>query len=616
MRILPGAAVLACGLAVAAAALARPADGKPPADPAAVARLVKQLGSDSFEEREQASRDLEKLGPAALDALRAAVKDGEPEVQLRAQALLRKAEDKEQAARRQAEAARILAPKMVRLSFKQTPLPDALADFVKQSGYALHLHDPDGKLAGKKVTLDTGEVAFWEAFDRFCAAAGLVEAGSRDLFSRPGAAGAAGAAGEVEIPVLPAQPRPRRQPGVNLVPQPLPPPPVPDIPAPPPAPAAPGALAVAVAVAQPAAAVQPAPPAAAAAAAAAVPIVATPGTFVLTAGTPPALPTCYAGAARIRALPARDVPLPASAAGEAVLPLEVRLEPRAQLQAVAAVRITRALDDQGQKLDQLADPNPDAAPAAAPAAAPGVIVVPLQPAAAVPGPAGSAQVVPVRLKKGPREAKTLKELTGTLTLQVVLPPEPVITVDKVLKAQGETVKGKDGGFIKITELTRTDDSLTVRLEMEPPPGLQAPGAAFRRGGFRMRPFRPFPVPLPAPAPNNFKGGAFQVQVQPLPAQVLPAQAQVQVQIAGNGNVVFAAAGLAGSTSLTLEDDKGQKITPNRTQSSMRVVNGQASYEQVLGFPLLKGQEPARLIWSGSRVPEVEVPFTLKDVPLP
>lgn len=61
------------------------------ADP--VPRLIEQLGSKSFEEREAAVKRLEALGDAALPALREAVKSAtDPEVRRRAQHLVRRLE--------------------------------------------------------------------------------------------------------------------------------------------------------------------------------------------------------------------------------------------------------------------------------------------------------------------------------------------------------------------------------------------------------------------------------------------------------------------------------------------------------------------------------------------
>jgi hypothetical protein len=57
-------------------------------DPAAIAKLVKQLGSSNFSEREKATKDLEAIGFPALDALRTAAKNKDAEVAQRAARLV------------------------------------------------------------------------------------------------------------------------------------------------------------------------------------------------------------------------------------------------------------------------------------------------------------------------------------------------------------------------------------------------------------------------------------------------------------------------------------------------------------------------------------------------
>ena len=76
----------ACGLA---ALLALPAwlAAQPP-DELRVARLIKQLGADSYADRSQANGELEQLGPAAREQLTAAATDPDPEVRLHAKDLL------------------------------------------------------------------------------------------------------------------------------------------------------------------------------------------------------------------------------------------------------------------------------------------------------------------------------------------------------------------------------------------------------------------------------------------------------------------------------------------------------------------------------------------------
>ena len=66
-------------------------------------KLIEQLGSGTYSEREKATRELAAIGEPALEALRKAARSDDPEVRQRAGELLRKIE-------RRAATAHILAP--------------------------------------------------------------------------------------------------------------------------------------------------------------------------------------------------------------------------------------------------------------------------------------------------------------------------------------------------------------------------------------------------------------------------------------------------------------------------------------------------------------------------
>src|SRR5262249_28480172 len=65
----------------------RPACAELP-DSAEIGRLIQQLGSDSFKEREAATKRLGEIGESAASALRHAAKSPDPEVRQRAEGLL------------------------------------------------------------------------------------------------------------------------------------------------------------------------------------------------------------------------------------------------------------------------------------------------------------------------------------------------------------------------------------------------------------------------------------------------------------------------------------------------------------------------------------------------
>jgi hypothetical protein len=149
-----------------------PAVPKPtPEQQKRIDELIKQLGADRFEDREQAQKELVKIGPAALERLRLATKSPEAEIRRRVADLIGQLEDVLKTGKQ-------LAPKKVHLKLKDISVVDAVADLSKQSGYPIQIDGDKAKLAQRKLTLDTGEISFWEAFDQLNQQGGLVEAGN------------------------------------------------------------------------------------------------------------------------------------------------------------------------------------------------------------------------------------------------------------------------------------------------------------------------------------------------------------------------------------------------------------------------------------------------------
>ncbi len=162
--------------------LVSPAVASPPApattDDAKVARLIAELASEDFETRERANKDLLAMGKSALPGLQKAVTSNDPEVRRRAveaaALLIRKQESIE-----------ALQPKRVRLTVRDVTVTAALETFNRQTGASLSL-DPEAlkRVGDRKVTLDTGDVTYWEAFDKLCETAGLIEKGPRQQARR------------------------------------------------------------------------------------------------------------------------------------------------------------------------------------------------------------------------------------------------------------------------------------------------------------------------------------------------------------------------------------------------------------------------------------------------
>lgn len=133
----------------------------PRGDPADAERLAQRLGSPRFSEREAAFKALDALGAAALPALRTAAKSSDAEVRQRAGELLAKLE-------RAADAAEAFAPTKVHLKAADAPLADVVRDLTLQSRVRLQLAREPVDLPVRRVTIDTGEVSFWEALEALC----------------------------------------------------------------------------------------------------------------------------------------------------------------------------------------------------------------------------------------------------------------------------------------------------------------------------------------------------------------------------------------------------------------------------------------------------------------
>src|SRR5262249_39383735 len=148
-----------------------------------ISQLIAQLGSNRFKDREGAAAALNTIGEPALEALRKAVHDRDPEIGRRAEILAN-------CIRKRVETAQILQPKQVHLTFNSIPVTQAAAEFARQSGFGIELREtpahsfsaitgikvhfetdlrqPTLRTLDPRITLDTGETTFWEALDRFC----------------------------------------------------------------------------------------------------------------------------------------------------------------------------------------------------------------------------------------------------------------------------------------------------------------------------------------------------------------------------------------------------------------------------------------------------------------
>jgi hypothetical protein len=591
------------------------------ASPEKISKLIEKMGSSDFEDREEAQKQLDAIGEPALEALKKAMSSEDTEVRRRAEELVKKIE-------KRTESTKVLQPTKIHLVYKDTPVNEALADLRKKTGYNITLHDPDNKLKDRKVTVDTGEVAFWVAFDKFCAAAGLVDAKPEDLMPKvqPGPGG--------PVPPIQIQPVPpiKINPGVRPLPpqkDEAPAPPADEKPTPKPikrgadeglgAEEAPKAEPAQKGVAQPG---QAAPPAQPVPGPIAKPIVRPPvgvvqqpGQIILVDGKAKEQATDYGSAVRVRALEKNDMFGPVGN-DQLVLGLQVSPEPKITWQNLINLTVTKAVDDNDQKLEQIVQPGgPNVFPGGI--GGPGFAPLPIKgrPIGIGFGFAGVHQQLPVYLKKGAKASKSLKELTGVISAQVLAEPKAVITTDDVFKSAKKTFRGGENGSITILEATKADNGqVKVKFEMQYPTDVVPAGGAgaFNGGGFGQGGGGiNIPVPLPVQPAVPPQGFQVQGQVQQIQIQV---QAQPAIQIVvppGGGGF---APGVGGN-GLSAVDDKGNKIPVQVQQQWVKDPNG-ARLEQTAIFQLEKGRDAAKLVFSGSRSVTVEIPFSLKNVTLP
>jgi hypothetical protein len=150
---------LLCLLPIAAQAAGPPPR---PLPPAALTRLVEQLGHRDYRLREQAERELYLQGQAVLPLLRKAVGHKDAEVRRRAMRLLPGLEH-----------AALVSPRRVTLSVTNKPLRVVLEELSKASGYKVMLNGmmmPGGPGAAGEDTHSYQFVntPFWEVVDRIC----------------------------------------------------------------------------------------------------------------------------------------------------------------------------------------------------------------------------------------------------------------------------------------------------------------------------------------------------------------------------------------------------------------------------------------------------------------
>jgi RNA polymerase sigma factor (sigma-70 family) len=308
----------------------------------------------------------------------------------------------------------------------------------------------------------------------------------------------------------------------------------------------------------------------------------------LSDGVPNPVPTFLDGAVRVR--------VPAAADGGAsrpnkdiVMSLEIVPEPKLRWQRTMAIHIDKAIDDQGQELAQSTPQN-----AGAKAEVPVNVVMP-----ALNNGGAQAFTMATRndssnkisLKKGEKKTKVIKELSGKLTAQMLGRPDPVMVVSNVMKSIGKPVE-VDGAKLEILDIGYPEEGkMSIRFALVTP---QAAAPAFA-----LQPRAVAGALRAAPAPPVAAADRRAVEM----AQVLRAGAQGGVT--GVNRQEF-----------SLVDDKGQAFPRIGSSARSEVGPGGVTMQHEYIFDTSKNKsQPSALTYSMRKPVTVEVPFTLKDVPV-
>lgn len=398
------------------------AAAEPPPDASRIDRLISQLGSTKFAEREEASKALDAIGAPALPALKTGANSPDLEVKRRSGTLVKKIETR-------LETERLLAATRVRLNVRDATVPEALQALANASGHTLVLQGPPASYSGRRVTLNAGDTTFWQVLDALCRQGELSEAA-------PAAGAPVQVANLTEMMLLEAL---RREPALRILP---------------PEPGAPnGARRGTAATNSSPTELRTFSPAAA-----------KPGGIpvILSAGGSEAA-TFYAGGVRIRATTAGS--RPTGDKNEALVRLDLAAEPTLQALRVRDVRINRADDEKGQPLSSAAQLPPGVGNANQFIVQSGRLAAPAR--------ALARDQVSIRLQASGSAPRELSELRGTIAAVVQTAPEALITVDDIQKAVGKTITGPAGGSIKVKDVSTNNAQVRIRVELELPTDTEA-----------------------------------------------------------------------------------------------------------------------------------------------
>ena len=538
-----------------------------------ISEMIKALGDSSFKVREKAEKDLGLAGEPALEQLRKERKSEDPEIKRRVEALIKKIET-------ESYNKMLIDPKKITMKHVDAPVPEVIADLVKLSGYRIILEDKSRALETKKISVEMKGVPFWEALETIAMKANLVEVA--------GIQGAVGYPIRFEFPkpkvfpravtkqVPPAVPpkeveEPKKGVKNEVAPQDIrvsfvpqenaqqivPPPVLPQPLLPPGIGQVFGQIAIGMDQ-EPAGRAKE-------------------NVIILKEGKFDLLPTDNRSAYRIRLLKNPETVFGKPDDRHILIGLEVTPEPRFKLQEITGVKVTKAVDESGQILEQ--DTNISRNDILAPPMPGRIIARPIQ-AIGQEGKAGAVDSkVPIHFLKAQKDSKSIQMLEGKLILQVLDDSKPILEITNIEKEVGKKIEGKSGAWIKINECRKDAKGFhSLRIEYDIPADAVAANAQNNRIQF-----------------GN-----------------IGVQNNIIIQN-GQFNMV-GGAGPANLGGFKILDAEGKALVPNSSSNSMQVGPGGTKRSINVTYPA-SSKAPFKIIYEGGAPIAVEVPFSLKLVPL-
>ncbi|WP_020472484.1 HEAT repeat domain-containing protein [Zavarzinella formosa] len=476
--------------------------------------VVRQLAHPRYAEREKAARQLIELGERALPSLRAVLNSDDEETRQRAEAIIAKIE---LAARSQ----KLLAATKLRIQFKDKPLSQTLVDVNKLAKLNLAFSDKPGVDMNKKITLDTGDLPYWEAIEAYLKATGLGEdftssASPRAIEEREGLIR-------------------RRQVIIN----------------------GPGNIVME--------------------SSSGIPVINNPR---LAQASQP-LPSFSGHAIRVKAVPAThpgNKPDPAT--GDVKIQLQVDAQPGLAINEIVGIDIRKAKAVDGRTLEITRTTHGSGVDPQNELMIAGGIAVPQQRMMIDDGPVtvpnASAGLAPVTIKSGGLKIRELEELSGILTARVVAPKDTLFSIDRVKEVSDRQFTAGEGLRISFKgATTRLTSKAVVRLTMELDSTTQN--------------FLNFQVP--------FKG-----RNRPF----------LRIQ---RGAYATSPGGEVPDFYLMMPSGELQKAE-SVMATNIEATEDSTRYELEIIFDKPEKWEGVGLTAKGRRVVSVEMPFTLKGVPMP